>query len=113
MKYEIINPSDKCYITSDEPFAAMISCMLIGCGWYGLKDEEGTVVLPPFVPVEKMLNISGDELKGKVENNRIKIYECLRSFEYDSTPTSCNNIGSAAKYHADMLEKLLREEGSL
>lgn len=43
MKYEIINPSDKCFITSDDERLAEIVCVMLGNGSYGLKDENGNI----------------------------------------------------------------------
>lgn len=107
MKYEIINPSDKCFVTSEVPFAAAITCMLLGNGWYGLYDENGDRFIQPMVPIEKQLRISKQEIPELIEKHRTDIYNCLRSFEYAGEPTSCNDIGARAKAHADALEKLI------
>ena len=108
MKYEIINPSDKCYITTDIPVVAAICCGLIGRGTYGLWDETGNRFIQPMVPIEKQLNITNDEMYALLKKHNRDIYECFRSFEYDTEPTSCNDIGARAKSWADLFEKTLR-----
>ena len=40
MKYEIVNPSDKCYISSENEKVAKFACLIIGNGKYGLKNAE-------------------------------------------------------------------------
>ena len=110
MRYEIVNPSDKCYISTDVPFAAAAACILLGNGWYGLRDEKGTTILSPMQTLESCFNISKEETAKLVEKHRKDVYECLTTFEYDGEPTSVNNIGATAKYHADILKKYLNEE---
>ena len=53
MKYEIINPSDKCFITSDDERLAEIVCVMLGNGSYGLKDENGNTVLCVLEPLDQ------------------------------------------------------------
>ncbi len=105
MKYEVINPSDRCFITSDVPFAAAMACFLLGNGAYGLRDENDEKFITPFIPIETQLEISPDDLPRFIDKHRTDIYNCLRSFEYSGEPTSCNDIGGRAKAYADNLEK--------
>lgn len=110
MRYEVVNFSDKCYISSDVPFAAAVACILLGNGWYGLKDEKGESFLHPMQTLEDCFGITKEETVKLVEKHRKDVYECLTTFEYAAEPTSANNIAAAAKYHAEILKKYLDEE---
>ncbi len=101
MKYEIINPSDKCYISSENEKVAKYSCLLIGNGKYGLKNAEtGESVLSIYlfgISEEEILQEFGKPLGEFFEENKKEIAECLNTFEYATERTSINNIGNAAR----------------
>lgn len=106
MRYEIINPSDKCYIYSDDVRLAKIACALLGNGLYGLKDETGETVLFPFEPVDVATGLVGkDELSKFIDDNIKELAKVFRSFKYDGERTSLNNIGARAEGFASVFEK--------
>ena len=88
MKYEIINPSDKCFITSDDERLAEIVCVMLGNGSYGLKDENGNTVLCVLEP----LDISEEEVLYIFKEKREELAKVFLSFEYADKRTSLNNI---------------------
>lgn len=101
MKYEIINPSDKCYISSENEKVAKYACLLIGNGMYGLHNAEtGESVFPAYIfamSVEQILLEFGEPLGDFFEHNKKEIAECLNTFEYATERTSLNDIGKAAR----------------
>ena len=102
MKYEIINPSDKCYISSENEKVAKYSCLLIGNGKYGLKNvETGESVLSIYlfgISKGEILIEFGEPLEDFFEHYKKEIAECMNTFEYARERTSLNNIGATAKF---------------
>ncbi len=110
MKYEIINPSDKCFITSDNEKVACFCNLLIGNGMYGLKRENGETADSThiFGYSEEQLNADYEGDFSKFGDNHIKeIISCLKSFEYAYEPTSLNDIGGVAKSLLTTFERRL------
>ena len=102
MRYEIINPSDECYISSDNEAVAKYACLLIGNGKYGLHNAEtGESVLSIYlfgISEEEILLEFGETLEDFFEHNKKEIAECLNTFEYAGERTSINNIEATAKH---------------
>lgn len=111
VKYEIINPSDKCYISSGNEKVAKFCCLLLGEGKYGLENAEtGADVLPIYlfgISEQVIIEEFGESLADFLKHNKKDIIECLDTFEYASERTSLNNIGARAKLFHD---KLLKSE---
>lgn len=107
MKYEIINPSDKCYITSDNEKVACFCNLLLGDGMYGLQREDGTSAdgIHLFGYSEEALNADYEGNFEKFSKDHAKeIAECFNSFEYAGERTSLNNIGARAECFAKKFE---------
>ena len=104
MRYEIINPSDKCYITAEDPVLAKIACCALGRGWYGLKAETGEVIIYPLESLEKNTGMRTEELTAYLTEHAQEIVQVFRSFEYETERTSMNDIGGYAARLADALE---------
>lgn len=113
MKYEIINPSDKCFISSENERVAKFCCLLLGKGMYGLKNAEtGETVFPVYIfgmSEKVVLEELGEPLETFSHNHRSEIAECFKSFEYASERTSINNIGGMAR---KFYESLMKSEGN-
>lgn len=113
MKYEIINPSDKCFISSENEKVACFCNLLIGNGKYALRREDGTTAdsIHIFGYSTAKLNedYEGDFQKFS-DNNLVEIIECFKSFEYAGERTSLNNIGAMAEHLQKQFEKKLEEE---
>ena len=105
-KYEIINPSDKCFIYAEDVRLAKIACILLGQGWYGLLDENGEQVMGVFETFGSALEMEESKCGQFVAENKKALAEVFRSFEYADERTSLNNIGERAKNYAVQLEKL-------
>lgn len=110
MKYEIINMSDECYITSGDELLACVACLMLGGGNYGLKNNEGKSILPIFLfggadewIDDKFGNI--DDFSGYIENHKEELAAVFDSFEYARERTSLNNIGARAKALAEGMRK--------
>ena len=102
MRYEIINPSDKCYIHADDVRIARIVCVLLGNGMCGLVDEQGNVAMHVFEELE----IPQEEISDFVNQHAAEIATVLESFEYEGERTSLNNIGRRASVLADAFRKV-------
>lgn len=46
MILELINPSDAVTFVGDDMTVAGVACLILGGGWYGLKDASGDAVVP-------------------------------------------------------------------
>lgn len=114
MKYEIINPSDKCFISSDNERVAKFCCLLLGRGMYGLENAEtGETAFPICLfRMSKKIIIEefGEPLQDFLKNHRLEIVECFKSFEYASERTSLTNIGERARIWCEELTKSEGEE---
>lgn len=108
MRYEIINPSDKCFISSENEKVACFCNLLLGDGLYGPQREDGSTAdnIHLFEYSEEQINkdYEGDFKKFSEVHSK-EIIECFKSFEYPSERTSLNNIGEKAKELAELFEK--------
>jgi len=100
-KFEIINPSDCCYIYSDDPRIASVAVAVASTGYYGLQSENGENVLPILIFSDigewlVSIGIDSDGLFEFVDQNANKIAEVLCSVTYkDGCRTSLNNISAS------------------
>ena len=107
MKYEIINPSDECYIESENETVACFCTLLLGNGMYALNNDNDETILPVLVGYdadEWEENHIGDVEKF-ISEHIDEIIQCLRSVEYARERTSMNNIRGLAFAYADSIEK--------
>ena len=108
MRYEIINPSDKVFIKASNLNDAGIACLLLGGGWYGLKDESGETVFPLFAD-EKWFKKQGVEDRFTyLDEHLITIAEVLESYKYADKRSSLNNIGKKCR---DIAKELRKKDG--
>lgn len=105
MKYEIINPSDECYIVAYDENIACVSVLLLGMGCYGLKDTDGNTVLPIFIlgGADEWIDEHIGNLEEFMLKNKSAIADCLRTVYYPEERTSLNDIqGRALKLAEDL-----------
>lgn len=109
MKYEIINPSDKCFITSDNEKVACFCNLLLGNGMYGLRREDGTdadnIHLFGYDADALNADYEGD-FQQFSKTHAKEIADCFKSFEYAYERTSLNDIGSRAERYAEHFVKV-------
>ena len=105
-KYEIINPSDKCFIYAEDVRLAKIAGILLGQGFYGLKDQNGQRVLGVFETFGEALEMEESKVGQFIAEHKNELAKVFRSFEYAGERTSLNNIGERAENYAVQLEKL-------
>ena len=106
MKYEIINPSDECYIESENETVACFCTLILGKGKYALHNDNDEAILPVVLGYvdEWVKNHIGDVEKF-ISEHIDEIIQCLRSVEYARERTSMNNIRGLAFAYADSIEK--------
>lgn len=104
MMYEIINPSDKCFVSAERDEGAAIVGLLLGNGMYGMRDGQ-RVVLPIIFNGwrEWFLKTYGAEIEPWMLEHAAEIAAALDTFEYAAERSSMNNIGATAKDHAAWL----------
>lgn len=106
MEAEIINPSDKAFVSVEDWEAACIAVCIVGNGKYGL-DREGSDGMPIFLfqgPdtwFKAEFGKSFEESLTTVGAERIR--KALASFRYPKERTSMNNFVG----HAHKLSKTL------
>ena len=108
MKYEIINPSDKCYITSNNELVARFCCLLLGNGHYVLRDENNNDIgnMYLFGATKETLDEEYDgDFEAFAKTHWKDIVTCFKSFEYEGERTSANNIGARAEENAKIFEQ--------
>ena len=103
-RLEIINPSDKCWLFTDDTEAACAGVVFIGGGKYALRDDNDDSVLPLFIMgTEEDINNWWKEkfnrtLQEYMETKPSKqIADALDTFKYAGSRSSMNNIGAAAQ----------------
>ena len=108
MKYEIINPSDQCYVFADDERVAAASIILLGEGMYGGHGEDGKSI-PCFYPLGGDYNADWKEKYGitleaylELPDARPNLAKCYDSFIYAGERSSLNNIGARAKHMAEV-----------
>lgn len=105
-KYEIINPSDKCFIYAEDVRLAKTACILLGQGWYGLQDENGEQVMGILETFGSALEIEEAKVGQFIAEHKKELAKVFRSFEYADRRTSLNNIADRARNYAIQLERL-------
>jgi len=111
MKYEVVNPSDCCYVYSDDPRIAAVAVAVASRGKYGLRSESGESVLPILIFSDlgewlAGIGIDPDGLSDFIDENATTIAEVLCSVTYrDGYRTSSNNISRAFEECAEILER--------
>ena len=110
MKYEIINPSDQCFLEHSDKKIAITACLVLGNGLYGLKDDKGETVLPilRFGGSEAFLKeeFGGtDEYGGFLAKNYPGIADALESVHLNGERSSMNDIKKRAVEMAARLRK--------
>lgn len=100
MKYEIINPSDKCFIEAESDTVAALVGNALGNGYYGVRDENGKAVLHIMQSVSEAVNMTEDELSAFIDSHHREIRKAFESFRYASERTSLNNIEARAQAYA-------------
>lgn len=102
MKYEIINPSDECYLEHPEQKVAITAGLVLGGGAYGLKSVETCEMALPilaFGGAEEFLNktFGGPESYALfVAENYRAISDALLSVSLPQERTSLNDIAGRA-----------------
>lgn len=108
MILEIINPSDEATIAADDIAAAGIAIMIVGDGWYGLKNEDGEQVVPitALGCEESWLRENGvSNIEAYIKANRLKMALILESVLYGS-------ISDRVLFNA-AVEKMSQEDARL
>ena len=97
MRYEIINPSDKVFITSDNELDAKIVCYYLGKGTYMLKNDKGELLTGFLDP---NFGIEDEDVAKYISSHSREIADVFDSLSYESERTSMNDIGKRAYAYA-------------
>lgn len=99
-EYEVINPSDKCYLTGAGE-ALCAAGIFLGRGRYGLCDKDGNEGLPIFLfggLDEWWVKQYGHAFEAYMDTKPYAaIADVLATFRYAGERSSMNDIGAAAK----------------
>lgn len=109
--YELVNPSDKVLLQSEEFEPACLAAIHAGHGWYGLEGEGGELVLPILATGgadEWFTERFGVTLEGSLDRIPMdQVCTVLESFRYPEgyEPTSLNDIVQNAHELAALYRK--------
>lgn len=105
MEYEIINPSDKAFITAESFKTACIATAILGSGRYGLKGDGKTMPVLIFATGWFLDTFKQDieEAVREIDDKLLK--EAFLSVRLESKRSSLNDIVGRAKELAELLEK--------
>ena len=113
MKFEIGNPSDKCFLEADDAKVATACILFLGNGQYFCKNvETDESIAGAFFALggdveetwKHFHGIGFEEFISKPETKR-KMAECFASFHYAGERSSMNNIGKRAQEFAESMCK--------
>jgi hypothetical protein len=103
LKYEIVNPSDQCFLSSDDPKVVAACVAIMSEGAYGCKGEDGSSLPTMFIfggdvnaTWKDYFGITFDEFM-KTDNVYGLMADCFDTFYYSSERSSLNDIGAACK----------------
>lgn len=106
-KFEIINPSDKCFLFGDNLLAVSVACLFLGEGRYALREMGGDFEMPIFLfggHDEWLQKEFGTTVESYLISGRDDdLAAALESFQYDGARSSMNNIGARAKSMAESI----------
>ena len=111
MRYELVNPSDRYYLTAPTKEIACVAAIILGEGRYGLKDEiTGETVLPVLLLAsakqidEWSVAAFGAPLDTVLKRGNLPAVADAMQSVADSLPedrrSSMNNIGKYAAAYA-------------
>ena len=107
MKFEIINPSDKAFLESDDFKTACISSILV-TAHHGLKQVDGELEMPPFLfgGVDEWWNDKFNEsFETSLKNiDKKEIVKVLKSFQLNGERTSLRDFVKYAHELADRIK---------
>lgn len=107
-EYEILNPSDRCYITTDDDRIACVVGLPLGNGRYGMRHADGRMVLPIlFNSWHSWFSYKfGEDMQPFMLANAAKVANALSTFRYAGERSSLNDIGRLAAANAQWLREL-------
>lgn len=97
MTYEIINPSDKCFIQAESDIVAALVGNALGSGYYGVRDENGRTILHIMQTVHEAMNMTEEDVSAFIDEHHREIRQAFESFRYAEERTSMNNIRKRAE----------------
>lgn len=112
-KYEIINPSDKCYITAASLKAAAICVCLLGEGAYALRDAKtGEQAVPMFLVSgqdEWFQAKFGHDFEAALSDTVAmeEAAKALETVEYAGKHSSLNDIKTRARNWSARIRRFL------
>lgn len=100
MKFEIINPSDKLFLTAPDLLISAVAICLLSKGVYALKGigDNDNLEVPLFLFgghdgwFLENLNCTFQEALIKAKERKQELIDCLKSIEYETERGSMNNI---------------------
>jgi len=111
MKFEIINPSDECYIEGDDFKTIAVATALLGEGAYGLRQVDGDLEMPvlcfagfgdPNTWFKKQFNETFEQSFISINKNELK--KAFLSVHLVRERSSLNDIVRYAKKLAEGLK---------
>ena len=108
MEYEIINPSDKAYISGNDLKRVCVATIILGDGLYGLSMKDGHNIMPVVRFAKNWFKEKFDQpIADAIEEciQREDFYKIFESVRLDSERTSLNDIVGRAKNLAKMVKR--------
>ncbi len=112
MTYEISNPSDPYTMKSDNGLAAVMACLILGEGHYGLTDRDGKQACPIFLfggAEEWLKNEHATTIKTALDNLKPEIADALSSVLIGGFADRNEVESATAKMNAEDASKWLEE----
>ena len=109
VKYEIMNPSDKCFIEGTDFKTVCLATIFLGEGKYGLQRADGQPdgSMPPIIFAKGwFLDRFGQTVEEAIKTcDKNALKDVLKTVELEGERSSLNDIVGRAKDIVEMLEK--------
>jgi len=105
MKFEIMNPSDKCFIEGDDFKNVCVATTILGEGFYGLQEVDGDLTMPPLNFTKGWFeNTFNQDIETILnEANKNELADIMSTVCLPSERSSMNDIKGLAEYYAKKL----------
>jgi len=106
LRFEIMQPSDKCFVEGDDFKTVCIATIILGEGKYGLQEVDGELHMPPVIFSTHWFKTAfGETEKEAIQLiDPMKLIPIFKSVKLAGKISSLNDIEGRAKELASFLE---------
>ncbi|MFH1422721.1 MAG: hypothetical protein ABIH42_08440 [Planctomycetota bacterium] len=109
MKFEIINPSDRCFVEGDDFKTVCIAVIVLGDGKYGLRQVDGDLHMPPVIFAHGWFKDTFNQTEAEAisQIEPLSLLPIFKTVKLAGERSSLNDIAGLAEEYVKMLERCL------